>query len=111
MEYKDLINQLFTLNGLLLLLGGILLFVLIGLVINRRTRLNRSVIAPRIMILPTAFIYLTCRILLNLSRDHLSVKSTETILIIFTIAFIINLINHLFLEMTILSREKKRFQN
>ena len=96
---NEITIKLFTLESVLVLMGFIILFFLIGIIIKRRQRLNRSVRASRIMrylLLPTLLIYLVCMQLLEMPRTHFSIKITETILIIFAISFILNMINHLF---------------
>jgi small-conductance mechanosensitive channel len=107
---NDIIKELFTVWTLVLSLGFILLFFLVGLVIKRRERLKRSTAGPRIMkylLLPTILIYLVCVIILKLPRTHFSVKVTETILIVFFISFLLNMINYLFFsEANIISKKE-----
>lgn len=96
---NEITIKLFTLESVLVLIGFIILFFLIGIIIKRRQRLNRSVRASRIMrylLLLTLLIYLVCIQLLELPRTYFSIKITETILIIFAISFILNMINHFF---------------
>ncbi|WP_075342460.1 mechanosensitive ion channel family protein [Tenacibaculum agarivorans] len=76
----------------------IILFLLVGVVVRKRTAKNKPVVAPKIMrylVLPTGFIYSICLFVFELSRSHIPVKITETILIIFGISFLIQTMNHL----------------
>ncbi len=107
---NGIIKELFSISGLIILLGFILFFSLVGFVIKRREKLNKPTVAPRIMrylLLPSILVYLVCVILLDLPRTHFLVKITETIIIIFSISFLLNLINHLFFsDDNIVKREK-----
>lgn len=96
---KEIITELFSIWGLILLLGFILFYSIVGFVVRRRDKLNKPTVAPRIMrylLLPSILLYLVCILLLDLPRTHSLVKITETIIIIFSISFLLNLINHLF---------------
>ena len=92
-------SKIITPNSGLILLVFLILFILVGLVIKKRTTVGKPVVAPKIMrylILPTSFIYVLCLFILELPRSTTSIKITETILIIFGIYFLLNMISHLF---------------
>ena len=85
--------------GPIIFIGIPLLFFIVDRFIKWRLEKDLPILAPRIMknlILPTFAIYLMCTKLVGLSRDHISVKITETILTIFIITFFFNFINYLF---------------
>ncbi len=95
----DLVESLLTQRAFFLVIGFVLLYLGVGWVIQKRERKGKPVVAPRIMrylLLPTVFVYLVCVYLFFLSRDHVSVKLTETIIIIFAIVFTLNVVSHLF---------------
>lgn len=95
---KEILNELFSFWSLILLLGFILFYFLTGIIIKKRGRLNRPTVAPRIMryfLLPTLFIYLVCVLVIDLPRTFFIIKIAETLLIILSISFLLNLINHL----------------
>lgn len=95
---NEVIKNIFSLSGLILFLVFILLFFLVGIVIKKRTKLNRAIRAPRIMrylVLPTAFIYILFVVLLGLPRTIVPIKILETALVIFIITFLVNMISHL----------------
>ncbi len=91
-------TKLLQVNTVLILVSFVLLFMLVGFIIKKRARLNKPVVAPKIMrylVLPTALIYSFCLFVFEWSRTHTPVKVTETILIIFGISFLIQMLNHL----------------
>lgn len=95
----DNFSKILTLKGGILIASFVIIFVLIGILIKKRIQKNKPVIAPRIMrylILPTAFVFTLCIYVLELSRTSIIAKFTQTILVIFGIAFLLNMINHLF---------------
>jgi len=96
---NEIIKNIISTQGLILITTFTILFLLVGLVIKRRQKKNREVRAPRIMrylILPSVFIYLVSTQLFDVSRDNFFVKIIETIIVIFIISFIVNMICHLF---------------
>ncbi len=103
-------NNIFTYWGIIIFIGFPLFFFLIEKFIRRRISKKRPVVAPRILknfIIPTAMIHLICLKLLELPRTHLSLKITETILSIFIISFLFNLINYLvFSQNNIITKEE-----
>lgn len=93
-----IVTKLFCKETLFILLGAIVLYSLVGVVIKRRRKLKRAIIAPRIMrylVLPTAFTYILLTKILELNRELPFIKVIETLLIIFIITFLLNMINHL----------------
>ncbi|MEP0263033.1 mechanosensitive ion channel family protein [Dokdonia sp.] len=95
----DNLSKILTLKGGILIAIFVILFILIGLLIKKRVQKNKPVIAPRIMrylLLPTTFVFILCVYILGLSRTTIIAKFTETILVIFGIAFLLNMISHLF---------------
>lgn len=94
----NLITKIISSTGIGLFAGFIVLFILIGFVIKKRTSLNKPVVAPRIMrylVLPTLLIYTFCTFVFDLPRIAISMKVTETMLIIFGIFFILQMLSHL----------------
>jgi len=95
----DLISKITSTIGIALLVGFVVLFILIGFVIKKRISLDKPVVAPRIMrylMLPTSLVYTLCTFVYELPRTAISMKITETILIIFGIFFILQMLSHLF---------------
>lgn len=95
----DNLFKILTLESGILIAVFVILFILVGILIKKRVQKNKQVIAPRIMrylILPTAFVFILCVYVLELSRTSIIAKFTQTILVIFGIAFLLNMINHLF---------------
>jgi small-conductance mechanosensitive channel len=96
---NEIIRNIISTQGLILITTFTILFLLVGLVIKRRQKKNREVRAPRIMrylILPSFFIYVVSTQLFDVSRDNYLIKIIETIIVIFIISFIVNMICHLF---------------
>ncbi len=96
---NDFFGETFNQWVIILPLGFVVLFTLVGFVIKKRRKLNREITAPKIMrfmVLPTAFIYLFLTKVISVDTNHIFIKSVETILIIFIISFLLNMINHLF---------------
>jgi len=90
-------ENIFSVWGLVIFIGLPILFFLIERFIRWRIDKKLPVVAPRILknlIIPTAMVHLICLQLLELPRTHLSVKITETILSIFAISFLFNVINY-----------------
>jgi len=91
-------SKIATIESGLILLTFIVFFVLVGVIIKKRSNKEKPVVAPKIMrylILPTALIYVLCLFVLDEDRTSVSVKITETILIIFGISFLLQFLNHL----------------
>ena len=107
---ENISNNIFTLWGAIIFTVFPVLFFLVEKFIHFRLSKNKPVIALRILkylIIPTAMIHLSCLQLLELPRTHLSVKITETILSIFIISFLFNLINYLiFSKNNIITKEE-----
>jgi len=96
---NEIFIQLFSLTGIILFVIFFLLFIIVGIVIKKRKKMNRATVAPKIMmflVLPSAFIYLLCTVLLDIPRSLFMVKILETVLIIFIISFLVNMMCHLF---------------
>jgi len=92
-------QKIVTTNFLILLIVFVVLFVLVGFVIKKRKSRNKPVVAPRIMrylVLPTLLIYSLCIFVYGLPRESTWMKVTETILIIFGISFLLQMMSHLF---------------
>ena len=103
--------QLFLTTELLLLVGAsLILFFIVTIVYNRRKAKGGAIVAPQIMrflIIPSTTVYLFCRFILGLPREHISIKVTETILVLAAVSFIIGVLNHLvFSEHNILDKKK-----
>ncbi len=95
----DVVSKLANPKGIGLLIGFSVLFIVVGFIIKKRISYNKPVVAPRIMrylILPTVLVYTVCVFVYEVSRTAVSVKITETILIIFGISFLLQLLGHLF---------------
>lgn len=95
------LSKVLSVKGVSILFAFILLFTLVGFVIKKRKALNKPIVEPRIMrylVLPTLFIYTFCVFVFNISYNAISVKITETILIIFGIAFLLQLMSHMLLS-------------
>jgi len=98
---NELFKNIISTQGLILIASFIILFLLVGVVIKRRQKKNREVRAPRIMrylILPSVFFYLISTQLFEVTRDNYLIKIIETIIVIFIISFIVNMICHLFIS-------------
>jgi len=96
---ETITNNLFTFWGVIIFIGLPILFFLIDQLVRWRLKKSLSVVAPRILknlIIPITMIHLSCLKLMELPRTHLSIKFTETILSIFVISFMFNIINYLF---------------
>jgi len=94
-----LADNLLTTWGAIIFIGLPILFFIIDRFIQWRIKKNLPIVAPRILknlILPTGGVHLFCLKILALPRTHLSLKITETILSIFAISLLFNLINYLF---------------
>jgi len=94
-NFKD---NIFSYWSLIIFVGLPILFFLIERFIQWRLKKKQPIVAPRILknlIIPTTIVHLICLKLFELPRTHLSLKITETILSIFVISFMFNLINYL----------------
>lgn len=102
--------NIFTFWGAIIFIGFPILFFLIERFIRWRINKEKPVVAPRILknlIIPIAMIHLICLKLLELPRTDLSLKITETILSIFIISFLFNLINYLiFSKNNVITKEE-----
>lgn len=108
---NDLFTKLLTVETLFLLIGYAVLFLLTGIVLKRRKKLNRAIVAPRVMrylVLPTGFIYLLLAKIISLPNASFTIKTIETLLIIFIITFLLNMINHLFFSDDNVINQKER---
>ena len=106
----DWLQLLMTKEFLFLTLAGLILFAVATTIYKKRKAKKRDVIAPQIMrllLIPCAFVYTFCRFILELPRQHISIKVTETILVISLVSFIIGVLNHLvFSENNILDKKR-----
>jgi small-conductance mechanosensitive channel len=96
---EAIFEKLLTIDFLILIIAVILLTTFTGFVIRRRRKLNREIKAPKIMrylVIPTTFFYLLFTSILGLSHEIVFIKILETLLIIFFITFLLNMISHLF---------------
>jgi small-conductance mechanosensitive channel len=95
----DYISKIASPKGIGLVITFIVLFIAVGFIIKARISNNKPVVAARIMrylVLPTLLIYTLCRFIFELPRTSVSIKLTETILIIFGISFLLQMMSHLF---------------
>lgn len=93
------LSKLLQLNSLIFISAFLILFILVGFVIKKRRSKNKPITAPKIMrylLLPTVLVYSFCLFVFELERKAVSVKITETIMIIFGIYFLLNMMSHLF---------------
>ena len=108
---NELFTKLLSVETLFLLLGYGVLFLLIGIVLKRRKKLNREIVAPRVMrymVLPMGFVYILLAKIIGLPKASFSIKTIETLLIIFIIVFLLNMINHLFFSDDNVITQKER---
>ncbi len=83
--------------GLIIFIGLPALFFLIDRFIRWRIEKKRPIVSLRVLknlLIPTMMVHLICLKLLEFPRTHISLKITETILSIFLISFLFNLINY-----------------
>lgn len=95
----SILSKMLHQNSLLVTSVFLVLFTLVGFVVKKRKEKGKPIVAPRIMrylILPAALVYTICIFILKLPRTEVSIKITETILIIFGIYFLLHMISHLF---------------
>jgi len=107
---EKLTENLFAIWGIIIFFGLPFLFFLVDQFIRWRLNKNLPITAPRILknlIIPTVMIHLFCLKILALPSTHLSLKVTETILSVFVISLLFNLINYLiFSEKNIITKKE-----